>query len=185
MTLDHWINTTTSFFYTNRCYANYAYPLPFETKPLVSETSGPRSTTFSHSRYLFHDCRLAIQKTFLSRFTHVFTLIVDGNPNIDLEYITTCWVLSYITKFLYSESVLEMSNNRFVQILHTVPSLRYLYLLVLLFDRYWPQIVHLNMKSTFYLSHKSLRSTEIDLLWNLGTHLNQLEFSRQSLQDLT
>ncbi|CAF2837378.1 unnamed protein product [Rotaria sp. Silwood2] len=189
VTFDQWIDTSYSFLYTNPCFENYFYPLPFMKKTLVTESSGLEPTTCPHTKYLFFDTQLPIPEAHLRRFTHADTLIVERDLDISLKFITTCIDLSRITRFAQGKSETEQSNKEFVRILHCLPHLGSLCLhtstLVLFFNRHWPQIIDLNMKVDLLGSFKRLLSNEIDALWRSFTHLQQLNFDRQGVQNLS
>src|SRR5690349_14125359 len=95
---------------------------------------------------------------------------INSRKKFDLsfQYILRCIDLSGITSFVQGKSETEQSSNEFVKILHSLPHLRSLCLnistLILLFNRHWPQIIDLNMKSNSFHSSTLLSSTKIDAL---------------------
>jgi hypothetical protein len=189
VTFDKWIDASVSFLYTNPCCTEYRYPLLFMEKTLVTESTGLEPVTFPHTKYLVFDYRLPILKEHLCRCTHVHTLSMEDHLDLSLEYIISCIDLSRITRFVQGKSEIEQPSNEFIRILHSLPHLRSLCLhistLILLFDRHWPQITDLNMKSNSFNSYKCLSSIEIDALWRSFTHLNQFAFDRRSVRLLS
>ncbi len=122
--------------------------------------------TFPHTEYLIFDLDLPMEKEHLYRFTHFHTLSMKKDLDLSFEHIIGCIDLSRITNFVQGESKTEQSGNEFVRILHGLPHLRSLFLsistLIFLFDRHWPQIIDLNMKSDSFDPYKCLSSTKIN-----------------------
>ncbi|CAF3092553.1 unnamed protein product [Rotaria sp. Silwood2] len=189
VTFDQWTNTSSSFLYTNPCLKDYFYPLPYMKKTLVTESTGLEPTTFPHTKYLFFNTELPMSETHLRRFTHANTLIIEKDLNISLEYIVRYSNLSRITSFIQGESEIAQSSTEFVRILHSLPHLCSLCLhistLILLFDRHWPQIIDLNMKSDSRGPCKRLSSNEIDALWRSFSYLERLDFDRRGVRNLS
>ncbi len=189
VTFDQWIDNYDSFLYTNPCCTSYNYPLPFMKKILVTESTGLEPMTYPHNEYLFFDYHLPMQEEHLGRFTHAHTLLVKSDLSMSLESIIRCIDLSRIIHFLQGDSEKEEASNEFVRILHSLPHLRSLCLnistLILLFDRHWPQITNLNMKSSSFDEYRCLSSTRINALWRSFTHLKEFAFDRQSVRKLS
>jgi hypothetical protein len=190
MTFDQWIATPDSFLYTNPCCTNYYCPLPFmKNTLLVTESTGLEPMTSLHTEYLIFDFDLPMQKEHLSRFTHVHTLSVKEDLDLSFKYIINCIDLSRLTSFVQGESKKEQSGNEFVRILHSLPHLRslclYISTLILLFDRHWPKIIDLNMKSDSFDRYKCLSSTKINALWRSFTHLERFAFDRENVRKLS
>ncbi|CAF2757505.1 unnamed protein product [Rotaria sp. Silwood2] len=188
VTYDQWIDTSVSFLYTNPCCTEYRYPLPRMKKTLVTESTGLEPMTFPYNQYLVFGYDLPMQKDHVRRFTHIHTLIVENNLDLSFEYIISHVDLSRITSFVQGNPEKEQSNHEFVRLLHRLPHLRSLCLNIstvnLFFDRHWPKIIDLNMKSHMLDTSKYLSSIEIDAFWRSFTHLERLAFDRESIQDL-
>jgi hypothetical protein len=188
VTYDQWIDTSVSFLYTNPCCTEYRYPLPRMKKTLITESTGLEPMTFPYTQYLIFGYDLPMPKEHLRRFTHIHTLIVENNLDLSFEYIISCIDLSNITIFLEGNPEKEQLNLEFVRILHSLPHLRSICLNIstvnLLFDRHWPKIINLNMKTNMFNASKYLSSIEIDAFWRSFTHLERLAFDRESIQDL-
>jgi hypothetical protein len=156
---------------------------------LVTESTGLEPMMFPHNEYLFFDIHSPMQKKHLYRFIHAHTLIVEEDLDLSFKYIISYIDLSRLTSFVQGESKKEQSGNEFVRILHSLPHLRSLCLnistLILLFDRHWPKIIDLNMKSDSFDPYKCLSSTKINALWRSFTHLERFAFDRKNVRKLS
>jgi hypothetical protein len=157
-------------------------------KTLMTESTGLEPMTFPYTQYLIFSYNLPMPKEHVRRFTHIHALIAENNLDLSFEYIISCIDLSNITIFLEGNPEKEQLNHEFVRILHSLPHLRCLCLNIstvnLLFDRHWPKIINLDMKTNMFNASKYLSSIEINAFWRSFTHLEQLAFDRESIQDL-
>jgi hypothetical protein len=91
------MDATSSFLYTNPCFVDYYYPLPFEKNKLVTESTELELMTWPHAKYLLFNTDLPMSEAHLRRFTNARTLIVEKDFGILLEYIVQYIDLSRIT----------------------------------------------------------------------------------------
>jgi len=158
----------------------------------VTESTGPKLTSYSHVKHLDVNRYLLVNNTILRRCTHVYSLGLFA-PNLNnirtWRYATTYLDLTKITHLSMDTMDIGTSNELTVQLVYDLPSLRSLCvsftILRLLLVHNWPHIIYLSIVWGSDPAPRLFTQNQVDSLCRSFNRVERLEFSRCFIDNIS
>jgi hypothetical protein len=191
VTHDWCIDTQYSLLYSNP-YCLNSYPFENMIGKFVTESTGPKLTSFPHIKHVNIHEPVLVNNTLWRRCTHVNDLQVTArnfNRNPSWRYAITYLDSTIITCLTIDTCEIETPIDASIQLMHGLPYLRSLCvslaILRLMLAHNWPHIVLLNIIWGSDPLPRLLGPSEIDLFCRSFTHVERLEICRLFIDDFS